>query len=279
MRGKSQLAISVCILLLGSAAIHADQTITIIPAKIVLSGPEAMHRLLVQRVEDGRIVGLPNGPVAWKSDNKIVAIENGVAVPKGNGKTRVTATIGKLSASCEVEVLQIDTPHQWSFRNHVQAVIAKSGCNSGSCHGALAGKGGLKLSLRGYDTNRDHHTITRQARGRRIELSDPGRSLILAKPSGGIAHKGGVRFDVGSRNYRVISEWIAAGAPGPSDTDPRVDRLEVLPALSVLQPGDEQQVLVRAHYSDGRIEDVTEWAKLTSTNETIAKIDQTGRVS
>lgn len=285
MCGKSRLAFLICVVLLPIAALQADQSrkpdraITILPAKIVLDGPEAFQRLLVQRVENGRIVGLAKGAIVWKSNGKVVSVKNGVAVPQGNGHSRITATVGKLSASCEVEVKRIDSPHQWSFRNHVQAVIAKSGCNSGSCHGALAGKGGLKLSLRGYNTIRDHHTITRQARGRRIELSDPGRSLILAKPSGGIAHKGGVRFDVGSRNYRVISQWIAAGAPGPSHSDPQVDRIEILPAQSVLQPGDAQQVLVRAHYSDGHIEDVTEWAKFTSTNETVARIDQDGRIS
>ena len=70
-----------------------------------------------------------------------------------------------------------------SFRNDVLPVFAKVGCNSGACHGALAGKGGFKLSLRGYDPMADYVAIARQTRGRRIELSDPGRSLILAKPS------------------------------------------------------------------------------------------------
>ena len=53
----------------------------------------------------------------------------------------------------------------------------------GACHGALAGKGGFKLSLRGYDAVADHRTVTRGARGRRIEPTDPGNSLILLKPT------------------------------------------------------------------------------------------------
>ena len=51
--------------------------------------------------------------------------------------------------------------------NHVQAVLAKTGCNSGACHGALAGKGGFRLSLRGYDPNSDFYNIVKQQRGRR----------------------------------------------------------------------------------------------------------------
>src|SRR5438552_2424907 len=43
-----------------------------------------------------------------------------------------------------------------SFVNHVIPMMTKVGCNSGACHGALAGKGGFKLSLRGHYS--DGHT-------------------------------------------------------------------------------------------------------------------------
>ena len=49
----------------------------------------------------------------------------------------------------------MEKPFAWSFRNHVESVLAKTGCNSGACHGALAGKNGFKLSLRGYDPEGD----------------------------------------------------------------------------------------------------------------------------
>ena len=143
-------------------------------------------------------------------------------------------------------------PFAWSFRNHVEPVLAKQGCNSGACHGALAGKGGFRLSLRGYDPATDFFNIVKQDRGRRVELADPGRSLFLAKPSGAIAHKGGVRFGTGSLEYRILSEWISRGAAPPSDGDPRVEQLEVLPDRSFQRVGESQQILVRARYSGGR---------------------------
>ena len=102
-------------------------------------------------------------------------------------------------------------PFDWSFRNHVEPMLAKLGCNSGACHGALAGKGGFRLSLRGYDPATDFFNIVKQDRGRRVELADPGRSLVLAKPSGAIAHKGGVRFATDSLEYRILADWIADG--------------------------------------------------------------------
>src|SRR5262249_23011287 len=113
---------------------------------------------------------------------------------------------------------------------------------------------------------------------RRVVLSDPGRSLVLTKPSGAVPHKGGLRFTTDSAEYAVLSEWIAAGAPAPSDDDPRLTRLEILPGSSVLKPGVKQQLLVRAHFTDGHSEDVTRWAKFTSANESVAQVGPTGLV-
>lgn len=109
-------------------------------------------------------------------------------------------------------------------------------------------------------------------------LSDPGRSLVLTKPSGAVPHKGGLRFSVDSPEYRVISEWIASGAPAPKDDDARLNRLEILPGASVLKTGARQQLIVRAHFTDGHAEDVTRWAKFTSTNESVAQVGPAGLV-
>ena len=42
-------------------------------------------------------------------------------------------------------------------------------------------------------------------------------------------HKGGVRFTPIRCEYRILAEWIAAGAPGPKADDPRIDHIEILP--------------------------------------------------
>ncbi len=165
-----------------------------------------------------------------------------------------------------------------SFRDNVQPVLAKLGCNSGACHGALAGKGGFKLSLRGYDAMADYVSITRDARGRRIEPTDPGRSLLLLKPTMAVPHKGGLRFDIDSPAYKIVSQWIAAGAAPPRDDDAIIEGLEVYPAEVTLRPGDEQRIVVRAKYSDGRVRDVTEWSKFAATNEAVATVEEDGRI-
>ena len=96
--------------------------------------------------------------------------------------------------------------------------------------------------------------------------------------TGAIEHGGGVRFAAGSLEYRVIAEWIAAGMPGPSASDPEIRGLTVFPAALRLAPGQSQQVLVQAAYSDGRVEDVTHWAKFASTDDSVASVDENGRL-
>src|SRR5690349_24717928 len=80
-----------------------------------------------------------------------------------------------------------------NFRNHVIPILTRTGCNSGACHGALAGKGGLKLSLRGYDPESDWFVLTRQALGRRVDLTNPADSLMLKKAAKLVPHGGGTR--------------------------------------------------------------------------------------
>lgn len=186
-----------------------------------------------------------------------------------------------LLASCLcafVAPLQAATNTAWTFRNHVQPVLAKAGCSSGACHGAAAGQGGFKLSLRGYDDEGDWKSITRSALGRRIVLSDPARSLLLLKPTGAVPHKGGTKFEVGSLEYKILSEWIAAGTPPPKADDAHITKLQVSPEHATLKPGDAQQLTVKATFSDGSVQDVTRWAKFTDANASVTTVDESGNV-
>jgi len=257
-----------------------EQRLAILPGDFELHGPEARQRIIVGRFDGARFVGQASKGLELKSGNdKVVKIRRGVAVPVANGEATLSVEADGLQHVVRVKVTGHDQPHAWSFRNHVEPVMARFGCSTGACHGALAGKGGFKLSLLGYNPAADHEAITRQARGRRIELTDPGRSLFLTKPTAAVRHKGGIRFEVDSREYRALSQWIASGAPAPTDNDPRLARLEVLPQRALLKPGDEYQLLVRAHFTDGRVEDVTDWIRFSATNEAVAKVDPQGKVT
>lgn len=256
----------------------AADRLTLHPEKSTLTGSEASQRLLALTVnEDGDLAGEAAAVTFSTSDPKVATVKDGVIIPVGDGSATITAaTPDGSQASATVTVRDFATKHAWSFRNHVLPVFAKGGCNMGACHGALAGKGGFRMSLRGYDPETDWHRITREARGRRVELGDPGSSLLLIKATTAVKHTGGKRVEPGSRDYRVLSEWISAGAPAPQADDPRLESLEVFPPLSTLKPQDKQRFIVRARYTDGREEDVTQWAKFTSSNEAVAMVDEDG---
>ena len=166
----------------------------------------------------------------------------------------------------------------WNFRNHVMPVLTKLGCNSGACHGAAAGKAGFKLTLRGYDPELDFNVLSRQALGRRINKMEPARSLVLLKPTMSIGHGGGKRMDTNSLEYKVIAEWIATGMTPPSESDPKIIRLEVTPAAATLSTGTEQQLRVLAHFNDGHAEDVTRWVKYSTADASVAIVDDDGKV-
>lgn len=171
-------------------------------------------------------------------------------------------------------------PDSPSFRNDVLPVLSKAGCNSGPCHGALAGKNGFRLSLRGYDPVTDYFSLTREALGRRLVKMAPARSLILLKPTLTLPHGGGKRFDVDSPEYRVIADWIAAGAPAPKPGDPVIENIEVDPDKIVLHtPGDTVRISVRARFSDGSVRDVTRQTKFSSTNEGVVEVGDRGLVT
>ncbi|HEX4148779.1 MAG TPA: DUF1549 domain-containing protein, partial [Pirellulales bacterium] len=263
-----------------ATAAAADAQRVLLPAEIKLAGSEARQTLVLERQQAGKFVGQQVEGVHYESsDPQIVVVEQGIARPVANGRATITARFDGGQASAAVSVTGLEKPFQWSFRNHVESVLAKAGCSSGACHGAQAGKNGFKISLFGYDPEGDFLAITRSARGRRIVLSDPGHSLLLTKPTGAIAHKGGVRFKPDSHEYRVLAEWIAAGVPQPQAADPRIVRVEFQPPAVVLRPGAKQQLLLLAHFSDGHVEDVTRWGRYTSTNSSVGAIGEQGQLT
>lgn len=165
-----------------------------------------------------------------------------------------------------------------SFRNTIQPILTRYGCAMGACHGAAAGQGGFRLSLRGFDDEGDWLSITRSANGRRVTFEDPARSLFLLKAVKAVPHKGDKRFEVTSSEYKAIVDWIAAGAPGPKAEDPRIVSLDVSEPHLIAEPGKTVPIKVTATFSDGRREDVTRWCKYNATNASVATVDDNGLI-
>ncbi|MCI0460047.1 MAG: DUF1553 domain-containing protein [Gemmataceae bacterium] len=262
------------------SASRAAADLKVMPADIALTGPHASQRLTVLSETGGKVEGDVTGKAKLTSSNPAVARvdEEGTVHAVGDGEAVITASDGKRQATAKVRVMKSKDPFTRSFNNEVIPVLTRLGCNSGACHGALAGKGGMKLSLRGYAPRDDHFVLTRQALGRRVNPVEPAQSLMLRKPTLTMPHGGGLKLEVGTPEYRLIADWIASGAPGPRAEDARVQRLEVFPPEAVLRPKDDLQVIVRAWYSDGTAQDVTRWARFSSSEDLVATVDEEGKV-
>src|SRR5262245_42712453 len=145
-----------------------------------------------------------------------------------------------------------------TFLRDVAPILNKVGCTSGTCHGAAKGKNGFKLSLRGYDPQFDYETLLYDLSGRRFNRADPGRSLMLAKPTQQVPHGGGLRFDINSDYYKTIYNWIAQGVPFGNPANDTVRRLALEPAEVFMKaPGESAAVKVTATYGDGTTREVT----------------------
>lgn len=249
--------------------------------EVRLHGRHASQRLLVLDMQDGVCVGDQTERAAFRSANPAVATVDAAGHVRAvsDGQTAIAATVGNRTAEVTVVVTGAQGQAKASFVNDIEPVLTKLGCNSGACHGALAGKGGLKLSLRGYDPEGDHLVITRQAQGRRVDFANPVESLFLLKPTGKLPHGGGRRLDPAGEDAQLLHAWIAAGAPGPASTDPSITHLEVYPNLARLKPEEKLRLAVSAVYSDGRTRDVTPWAKFTSTDDLILGVDESGQIT
>ncbi|HXJ72987.1 MAG TPA: Ig-like domain-containing protein, partial [Candidatus Dormibacteraeota bacterium] len=98
----------------------------ILPLKFELRGPAARQQLLLEQKRDNQFAGQITNEVTFtSSDPKVLRIEGDVALPVTNGAATVTAKSRDISATAEVVVAGMEHPFQWSFRNHVQPVLAK----------------------------------------------------------------------------------------------------------------------------------------------------------
>jgi hypothetical protein len=267
--------------LLGLASLPASAAeVRVYPPEVTLSGPNRAQQLVVVQEENGRVVAdLSAGAAFASSDEKVAKVDaKGRVTAAGSGEATITATALARPVRVKVAVAPVGETG-WSFRNHIIPTLTRAGCNSGSCHGALAGKGGLKLSLRGYDPDSDWFVLTRQALARRVDLTKPDDSLVLKKAARLVPHGGGTRFEEGDENFNLVHDWIAAGAPGPKGADARLERLEVFPPPALLKPKDRLRVIARAVYSDGTTEDVTRWARFGSSEELVAGVTEDGLVT
>lgn len=164
------------------------------------------------------------------------------------------------------------------FDRHVSSLFGRLGCNAGSCHGSFQGRGGLNLSLFGHEPARDFEALTRGAQGRRVNVLEPDRSLVLLKATRQVPHEGGRRFARDSWEYRVIRAWIAGGA-GRDRAQAAAEGIEIRPPeLRLEGPGATGRLTVVARFADGPDADVTAFSDLRARDMADVEVSTTGSV-
>ncbi|WP_437223148.1 DUF1549 and DUF1553 domain-containing protein [Planctomicrobium sp. SH661] len=166
-----------------------------------------------------------------------------------------------------------------TFLNDIEPILTKAGCNGGGCHAkAGMGQNGFRLSLYGFEPGEDYEHIVKEGRGRRISPASPEQSLLLLKATNSVPHGGGQRLEVGSPSYQRIVDWMEQGMQMGEASDPHLVSLEVQPPRLAMQPKGEQQLTVRAHFSDGSVRDVTDVAVYEPNDKSMAEANETGLV-
>lgn len=251
--------------------------LTVQPATVELVGRAHPHRLVVTATDAaGRTSDVTSQATFASNDPKVATITGSTVTAAGDGETTVTVTHEGQTASVAVRVRDAGKAESPSFLNDVVPLLTRQGCSQGTCHGKGAGQNGFRLSLRGYAPDADHRWITREFNGRRIEAASPEMSLLLRKPVADAPHEGGKVFGTDSREYRVLLDWLKAGAAGPKADDPKLVKLEVLPGPRVMRKGDRQPLLAVAEFADASRRDVTWLTRFESNDAGVLSVTADG---
>ena len=252
------------------------------PETIRLAGPRAMRQILVTgRYSDGSERDLTHFcDLQVEAPDLVKISRGGLLRPQRVGETALVIQAGERTARVPIVVTDFDKPQPVSFRHEFIAALNVAGCNAGACHGIPSGRGGFKLSLRGYDPAADFIELTNSAQGRRTNRFDAEASLILKKGLGQIPHAGGPRLlSVNTVPQEIVRAWLVDGVRDDSADLPAMTKIEVLPGSRVqIAPARWQQLAVLAHFADGSVRDVTRLTAFSSSDDSIAGVDANGLV-
>ena len=202
-----------------------------------------------------------------------------VAEPINSSVSSRPSAKATIAAPISQRFVAADTDEAPDFQKHVVPLLGRLGCNGRACHGSFQGRGGLQLSLFGYDFKGDHKALMDENTGR-VDVDDIDESLMLAKPSDADLHEGGKRFDPGSWQHHVLRRWVEAGAPFNGDGIQSLAKLEISPEeVRFTDDGQSVQLTAIAHWEDGTSEDVTELCRFKSNDDVIAPIDENGHIT
>jgi hypothetical protein len=268
---------------LNASLLGADWTsLRIVPSDVVLAtAGQSQHFLVLARSPGGLEEDVTAQSTLVSSAPEVASVDArlGLLTARKRGQSEIRVRVGRLQSSTIVKVgdRPMEVPVQ--FSPDVISILTTKGCNNSGCHGSPAGQSGFKLSLFGYDVAADRDMILQQHGGRRVDMSNPEKSLLLRKPLFDVPHGGGRLMTRDSDEYKTILKWLQQG--GRLDADgPRVSRLDLFPTESVLTgTGARMRVVVIGRLSDGTTRDMTREVRYSSNEETVASVGPDGVIT
>ncbi|MEM7475075.1 MAG: DUF1549 domain-containing protein, partial [Planctomycetota bacterium] len=259
---------------------NAIASIQVYPSEFEIVGAREQLQLVVTGTTfSGQIVDLSSSS-SYKPSGGLTVDSLGKVLPTADGKGQITVEHSGQSQVVDVEVRDFSKAQPVSFDYHALPILAQTGCSGGSCHGSPHGKAGFRLSLFGSDRELDRISLTQEFFGRRTNLIEPEKSLLLRKSTAQISHQGGKRLDFDGPHYKMLRDWIKQGAK-TEHFGPACVGIQVYPSTGVLRkfPQAAQQFSVFASFDDGSQRDVTHLAKYECGDPKVAEVTQSGRVT
>ena len=256
----------------------ALQKIVLEPQGVHLAHPQATQRLVVTGYyADGTAHDVSAQCRYVSSSPEVLEVsQEGVLKALAPGQAVIEARLGAARSKIEVRVADQPAEVSINFSQDLLSIFTQKSCNSPSCHGAIAGQNGFKLSLFGYDPEADHQMIVKAHDGRRVNLQEPEQSLILLKPSMSVLHGGGERLPRGSPEYQTLSTWLGQGAQYNAQ-GPRVVDIAIYPKERILAGlGSSQRWAVVGRLSDGTTRDMSREVRYQVGDETVVTVTPEG---
>ncbi len=187
-------------------------SIRVAPSEVRLQGADASQQFLVMgRFADGlerdvtsqaEFSGSRPGLIQFSGHSRVK--------PLSDGELVLTAKVAGRTAAASIEIGGSEERRPFSFPRDIGSLLTKQGCNNTTCHGAVPGQGGFKLSTNATYPRDDYKWIVEGGKFEvltaeleepakpRVNLKDPEKSLILLKATLQEPHGGGLRFGADS---------------------------------------------------------------------------------
>src|SRR5687768_14155901 len=137
-------------------------SIRLAPEQATLWGPQSAQRFLViGKFSDGLERDVTASARFNLDPAELVRVDSsGRVTPLADGEIVLKAEWEGHSTQSKISVQEFKMQRQPSFVRDIASILTMQGCNASKCHGAVAGKGGFKLSLYGSHLREDYKWIT-----------------------------------------------------------------------------------------------------------------------